>query len=153
MFRLSTVFAVLLTLAVPAGVLAHGFTQGDIRVMHPWATVAAEGKSSPVYMTLTNAGAEPDKLVAVEAKAAGRIEIQKAKKSGGATSYETIPAVELGAKKRVALQPGSMRVLLIDLKEPLKHEYTLPLTLVFERAGRVEIQAVIQKSAAEGHTH
>lgn len=153
MFRHPAFLAAFLSIVLPGAVLAHGFSQGDIRVMHPWATVAAEGKSSPVYMTLTNAGAEPDKLIAVEAKAAGRVEIQKASKSGGATSYEAIPAVELGAKKTVALQPGGLRVLLIDLKEPLKHEYTLPLTLVFERAGRVEIQAVIQKSAAEGHTH
>ena len=51
------------------------------------------------------------------------------------------------------MQPGGMRLLLIGLKEPLRHEYTLPLTLIFEKAGRVEIHAVIQKSAAEGHTH
>ena len=153
MFRHLAVLAVFLSLAIPAAVRAHGFTHGDIRVMHPWAVVAAEGKSSPVYMTLTNAGAEPDKLVAVEAKAAGRVKIQKAKKGGGAVSYEALSAVELGAKKTVAMQPGGMRILLVDLKEPLRHEYTLPLTLVFERAGRVEIQAVIQKLAAEGHTH
>lgn len=153
MFRHPAILAVFLSLALSGAVLAHGFTHGDIRVMHPWAAVAAEGKSSPVYMTLTNAGAEADKLVAVEAKAAGRIEIQRAKKGGGATSYEAIAAVELGAKKTVAMQPGGMRILLVDLKEPLRHEYTLPMTLVFERAGRVEIQAVIQKSAAEGHTH
>ena len=153
MFRHFAVSAVFLALAFPGAVLAHSFTHGDIRVMHPWASVAAAGASSPVYMTLTNAGTEPDKLVAVEAKAAGRVEIQKAKKGGGATGYETIPTVELGAKKTVAMQPGGMRVLLTDLKEPLRHEYTVPLTLVFERAGRVEIQAVIQKSAAEGHTH
>lgn len=153
MFRRRVVPAVFLSLAFSGAVLAHGFTHGDIRVMHPWAIVAAAGKSSPVYMTLTNAGAEPDKLVDVEAKAAGRAEIQKAKKGTGATSYEAIPTVELGARKTVAMQPGGMRVLLVDLKEPLRHEYTLPLTLVFERAGRVDIQAVIQKSAVEGHRH
>ncbi len=153
MFRHFAVLAVFLPFVLPSAVLAHSFTHGDIRVMHPWAAVAAAGKSSPVYMTLTNSGIEPDRLVAVEAKAAGRVEIQKAKKGSGATSYETIAAVELGAKKTVAMQPGGLRILLIDLKEPLRHEYTLPMTLVFERAGRVEIQAVIQKSAAEGHTH
>ena len=153
MFRHLTVSALFLALALPGAVMAHSFSQGDIRVMHPWASVAATGASSPVYMTLTNAGTEPDKLLAVEAKAAGRVEIQKAKKGSGATSYETIPAVDLGAKKTVQMQPGGMRVLLSDLKEPLRHEYTVPLTLVFERSGRVEIQVVIQKSAAEGHTH
>lgn len=153
MFRHLAALPLLLALAFPGIVLAHSFTHGDIRVMHPWASVAAVGASSPVYMTLTNAGTEPDRLIAVEAKAAGRVEIQKAKKGGGATSYEPISAVDVGAKKTVAMQPGGMRVLLADLKEPLRHEYTVPLTLVFERAGRVEIQAVIQKSAAEGHTH
>lgn len=153
MFRHFAVPAVFLALAFPGAVLAHSFTHGDIRVMHPWAVVAAEGKSSPVYMTLTNAGAEADKLVAVEAKAAERTEIQKAKKGSGATSYEAVSTVSLGAKKTLAMQPGGLRILLIGLKEPLRHEYTLPLTLVFERAGRVDIQAVIQKSAAEGHTH
>ena len=151
MFRHPAILTVFLLLALPGAVLAHGFTHGDIRVMHPWATVAVEGKSSPVYMTLTKSGVAPDKLVAVEAKAAGRAEIQRAKKGGGGAAYEPISAVELGAKKTAAMQPGGTRILLIDLKEPLRHEYTLPLTLVFERAGRVEIQAVIQKSAAEGH--
>lgn len=152
MFRHPLILAIL-SFVFAGAALAHGFTQGDIRIMHPWAAVAAAGKSSPVYMTLTNVGTEPDKLIAVEAKMAARVEIQKAKKGSGATSYEAISAVELGAKKTVAMQPGGMRVLLIDLKEPLRHEYTVPLTLVFERTGRVDIQAVIQKSAAEGHTH
>jgi copper(I)-binding protein len=154
MFRRRAALAALVLFAfLPGAALAHSFTKGDIRVMHPWAMVAAEGKSSPVYMSLTNTGAEPDKLLSVEVKAAGQVEIQKAKPGSGATTYEAIPSIELGAHKTVALQPGSMRVLLSDLKEPLRHEYTLPMTLVFERSGRVEIQAVIQKSAAEGHMH
>lgn len=154
MFRYRAILTVAVLLAVPSGAaLAHSFAKGSIRVMHPWATVAAEGKSSPVYMSLTNTGTEPDKLLSVEVKAAGRVEIQKAKPGSGAATYETIPSIELGANKTVALQPGTMRILLTDLKEPLRYEYTLPMTLVFERSGRMEIQAVIQKNAAEGHMH
>jgi periplasmic copper chaperone A len=152
MYRPAAILTALILLAVPGAVLAHDFTHGDIQVMHPWAMVAEQGKSSAAFVTIFNGGSEPDKLVGVETKAAERVEIQKAKKGGKPIKYETILDLIVEPKKRVEMKPGGIRLLLVGLGEPLRHEYTTPMTLVFEKAGRVPIQAVIQKSSAEGHT-
>lgn len=151
MFR-PAILAALFLLSIPSLVFAHSFTHGDIQVMHPWAKVAEKGADSSAYVKVINNGAEPDNLIGVESTVAERVEIQKAKKTGNTISYESISSLTVGSKKNIEMKPGGVRLLLVDLKEPLRHEYVIPMTLVFEKSGRMQIQAVIQKSSAEGHS-
>ena len=44
----------------------------------------------------------------------------------------------------VVLKPGSYHVMLIGLKKPLKDGETIPLTLDFEKAGKVSITVPIR---------
>ena len=61
------------------------------------------------------------------------------------------------AGKAVALKPGGLHVMLMDLKKPLESGSKFPLTLKFERAGEVTVEVDVQPNPPapgdHGHEH
>jgi copper(I)-binding protein len=57
-------------------------------------------------------------------------------------------AIEPG--KTVKLAPGGYHLMLMDLKSPLKKGDKLPLTLEFEKAGKVQVSFDVQGVGAQG---
>jgi copper(I)-binding protein len=60
----------------------------------------------------------------------------------------TALAVEPG--KPVALKPGSLHIMLLGLKQPLRRGDRFPLTLTFEKAPPVTVDVAIQGPGAAG---
>jgi hypothetical protein len=59
-------------------------------------------------------------------------------------------AIEPG--KTVKLAPGGYHLMLFDLKSPLKQGDKVPLTLEFEKAGKVKVSFDVQGVGAQGPT-
>ena len=57
-------------------------------------------------------------------------------------------AIEPG--KTVKLAPGGYHLMLMDLKSPLKQGDKLPVTLEFEKAGKVKVSFDVQGVGAQG---
>src|SRR5882724_3984473 len=57
-------------------------------------------------------------------------------------------AIEPG--KTVKLAPGGYHLMLMDLKNPLKQGEKVPLTLEFEKAGKVTLSLDVQGVGAQG---
>lgn len=67
-----------------------------------------------------------------------------------------VPAWVLPANGQVKAEPGGLHLMLLDLKQPLKVGDRIPVTLKFERAGSVNVEAVVEdgkKSAGDEHHH
>ncbi|MBM3542069.1 MAG: copper chaperone PCu(A)C [Alphaproteobacteria bacterium] len=142
--------AALSILAVPSLGLAHDFAYGDLRIQHPWARATTIDRSAG-YMAIANSGATADVLLSAESEMAGRIELHMTKTEGGVAKMIPLERVEIPAKKTISFQPGGMHLMFMGLKRKLAAHEVVPVTLVFERAGRVGVQFVVQKSAAGGH--
>jgi copper(I)-binding protein len=52
--------------------------------------------------------------------------------------------IEIPAGAKVALKPGGLHVMLLDLKQPLVSGDRVPLTLTFARAGKVEVTVNVE---------
>jgi len=61
-----------------------------------------------------------------------------------------VEAIALRAGASFVLKPGGYQARLKDLAGPLKEGDLLKLTLVFERAGDIEIEAAIEPIGATG---
>jgi periplasmic copper chaperone A len=57
------------------------------------------------------------------------------------------PAIDLPAGETVTLEPGGYHVMLLDLTEPLEPGTTIEVTLEFEVAGEVLVEAMVRDSA------
>jgi copper(I)-binding protein len=49
--------------------------------------------------------------------------------------------LELPAGVQVSLEPGGFHIMLLELKTPIAEGDTIPVTLTFEKAGEVEVDA------------
>ena len=140
-------------LAIAAPALAHSYKAGDLAVGHPWSRPAAAGMNGAGYLTVTNSGKAADVLVAVEAPVAARVEIHQASTVGGVMRMKKLHGLPIPAGATVALKPGGDHLMLLKLKQPLKIGDKVPATLVFKRAGRVEVTLNVQAPPAETSAH
>ena len=139
---------------------AHDYTLGDLRIGHPWTRATAPtAKVGAGYMTIANRGGAPDRLVSASAAVAGRVEIHEMRMDGGVMRMrELAGGINLPAGAEVALRPGGNHLMLMDLRAPLKEGASVPVVLVFERAGRVEVELKVEPpggpaGGAHGHGH
>jgi hypothetical protein len=60
--------------------------------------------------------------------------------------------LEIKPGETVTLAPGGMHLMMMGLKAPLKQGEKVPLTLVFEKAGKIDVELdVVAMGATPGH--
>jgi copper(I)-binding protein len=57
-----------------------------------------------------------------------------------------IGSLTLPAGEEVSLEPGGYHIMLIDLAKPIEEGDTVPVTLTFEKAGEIEVEAEARES-------
>ncbi len=114
----------------------------DVAIKDAWVRTTVPGqKASGAFMTLTS---KADlKLVGASSPVAGVTEVHEMKMSGDVMQMRAIPSLDLPAGKAVALRPGGLHVMLLDLKAALPKDSTVPMTLVFKDAKGVQSQLQI----------
>lgn len=127
---------------------AHEYEVGKLKVEHPWLRTPAEGDNKgSFYAFLHNNGDTPDKLVAVKVEKFGKAVVH-----GDPKNLELETPIVLPPKSKVTLEPGGVHVALLDAKKHLEVGWGLEMTLVFEKAGEVVIDAAIEAPDAK-HAH
>jgi copper(I)-binding protein len=140
---LSLLFAV--TLSLPA--LADG-----IKVEAPWAraTIAAQ-KTGGAYVSLTNSGTTPDRLIRAETPVSERVEVHEHQTVNGVMQMrEVAGGIPVSPGETVAFGPGGYHIMLMGLKQPLTKGSKFPLTLVFEKAGQQTVEVMVESAGARG---
>jgi copper(I)-binding protein len=141
----SRIFAAALIL-VSSSVLAHEYRLGELEIGHPWsrATLPA-AKVGGGYLTITNEGASPDRLVGGSSPVAGRVEIHSMEIKDGIMNMRPMSdGLEVPAHGTLELAPGGYHLMLMDLKEPFKEGQRISLTLEFENAGTVDVELAVE---------
>ena len=151
--RTGMITGALVLLALSATPLvAHETGAGALRVEHAWArATAGMAKVGAAYLTVTNDGAEMDRLVGAATPLAAKAELHTVLMEGGVMSMRPVEAVEVHPGEPVVLQPGGIHVMLMGLKQPLKEGETFPLQLTFETAGTIEVTVSVHKAGSMGH--
>lgn len=138
---LAASLALLLTLSALPRAIAQHVVKGDIRISQPWARATPGGaKVAAGYLTITNTGRAADKLIGGTAAVSGAFELHDMTMTDGVMRMRRIEGgIVLAPGATVTLRPGGMHVMLMDLKQPLKQGEKVIGTLVFEKAGTVEV--------------
>lgn len=147
-----SLFALALLLAGSPAAFAADVKAGDLVITQPWSRATPGGaKTGAGYLTIENKGSAPDRLVAVSGDVAGRIEVHEMAVNNGVMTMRPLEkglVIEPG--KTVALAPGGYHLMLMELKSPLKQGDKLPVTLEFEKAGKVAVTLEVQAVGAKG---
>ena len=145
---------VMVLITATAGALAHAHEhqQGPLTVVHPWSRATAPSqKAGGVYLRIENASNQPDRLIGVESDLADVTSLHTIIRDGDVIKMRPVQSgIEVPANGHIVLAPGGNHVMLIGLRQQLVQESTVPLVLVFEHAGRVEIEAVVEAAGSRG---
>jgi periplasmic copper chaperone A len=124
---------------------------GDLVITQAWSRATPGGaKVAGGYLTIENKGSAPDRLVGGSADVAGKFEVHEmAIKDGVMTMRPLDKGLTIEPGKTVKLAPGGYHLMLMDLKGPLKQGDKVPLTLEFEKAGKVKLSLDVQGAGAQ----
>jgi copper(I)-binding protein len=143
--------AALLATLIVAPVRAEDVKAGDLVISQAWSRATPNGaKVAGGYLTIENKGTTPDRLVSGSAEIAGKFEIHEMAMNNGVMTMRPLDkglAIEPG--KTVKLAPGGYHLMIMDLKGPLKQGDKVPVTLEFERAGKVNLSLDVQGVGAQ----
>lgn len=135
--------------AVPAS--AEDIKAGDLVISQAWSRATPGGaKIAGGYLTIENKGAAPDRLVGGSGDIAGKVEIHEMAMNNGVMTMRPLDkglAIEPG--KTVKLAPGGYHLMMFDLKGPFKQGEKVPVTLEFEKAGKVNLSLDVQGVGAQ----
>lgn len=137
--------------------LAHDYKAGSLKIDHPWTRATPKGAAvAGGYLKITNTGTAPDKLVGGSLVGAGRFEVHEMKTENGVMTMRGIPGgLEIKPGQTVELKPGSFHLMFMELKAPLEQGKNVKGTLVFEKAGKIDVEYSVEAigGAAPAHGH
>ena len=136
-------------LAAPAQ--AEEVRAGDLVITQAWSRATPGGATiGGGYLTIENKGSVADRLLGGSAEVAGKVQVHEMSMNNGVMTMRQLDkglAIEPG--KTVKLAPGGYHLMLLDLKGPLKQGDKLPVTLEFEKAGKVKLSLDVQGVGAQ----
>jgi copper(I)-binding protein len=121
------------------------FKAGPLVIEAPW--IRGTPPSAPVaggYMTITNTGTTPDRLVGGTLDQARRFEIHEMTTVDNIMRMRPIPAgLEIKPGETVELKPGGYHIMAMNLQGGYAPGKAVKGTLQFEKAGTVEIEYLV----------
>jgi copper(I)-binding protein len=127
-------------LAIPVillagGAQAHSHKFKNLEIVHPWC-VETRDTATPVavYMTIRNRAGRPDKLLRATTSIATRTELLAG-------------AIEVSGGGEVDLKRDGPHIRLSGMKRQLGAYDSFPMTLLFERAGKVKVEVMVEEAA------
>ena len=123
---------------------------GTVRVGEAWVRMpAAKNRPGGAYFRM-EAGSEGTRLVGVSSPAARWIELHETALSGSRARMKRRQEVEFPSRGELVFEPGGRHAMLFGLSPKLKAGDRIPLTLSFNVAPPVTVEAEVRSPADEG---
>ena len=138
--------AVLFALFAHASARAHDYTAGDVHIIHPYATPSVPGARNGAAYVAGLEARQADRLLRVTTPIAERAEVHTmSMDAGGVMRMREVADLPLAPGAPIKMRPGDgPHFMLMGLKQPLKEGDSFPMTLEFERGGKVDVKVVVQ---------
>lgn len=139
--------------ALPA--MAEDYKIGTLEITTPWTRATPpSARTGGGFMTITNKGTVADRLVAARSDVSSKVEIHEVQMDGSVMRMrELAKGLDIPAGATVMLKPGGYHIMFMELKAPIAKDAKVPLTLVFEKAGSLDVQlnAAAMGAMPQGH--
>lgn len=149
----------LLATLAAATLATAAFAQDTITVDDAYARSSGKtAKAGAAFMMIQNTGDADDRLIGVESEAAARVELHThiVDDNGVAKMTHVEEGFAIPAGETHMLKRGGDHVMFMGLTAPFEQGGMVPVTLIFENAGEVEIEVPVdlERQDSGGHgTH
>ena len=128
-----------------AAVPAQEFTSGSVQIVAPWSrALPPNAPNGAAYFRVENSGGESDRIVSARTDIADTVEIHTHEMDGGMMKMRRVGSVEVPAAGGVRFRPRGLHLMLFGLKEPLAGGTSYVLTVVFEKAGELDVSVDVK---------
>ena len=143
--------AILFAALLVAPIRAQEVKAGDLVISQAWSRATPNGaKIAGGYLTIENKGAAADRLIGGSGDIAGKVEVHEMAMDNGVMKMRPLEkGLTIEPGKTVKLAPGGLHLMMFDLKGALKQGEKVPVTLEFEKAGKVTISLDVQSLGAQ----
>lgn len=134
---------------------AHEFRAGDLQIDHPWSrAIGPRAPTAAGYLVIRNGGTTPDRLVAAETPMARLVEIHEMSMTDNIMRMRPVAGgIVVPAGGTVRLAPNGLHLMIVGPQPGFVQGARIPITLVFERAGRVAVELAIEAPGARSGEH
>lgn len=140
------------------------WTAGDLLIDSVWTRATPGGaKVAGGFLSIKNNGKEADRLVGFSTPVASHGELHEMAVNNGVMTMREIKGVDIKPGEFLVLKPGGLHLMFMGLKNQIAMGTTIKGTLVFEKAGAVEVEFAVtpigaaspdgKPAAAQQHKH
>ena len=133
-----------------ASLLLSSMAQADIEISDQRVRLVPPGqKMTGAFMNIKNTGSDL-KVVSAESSISEVVELHTHIKDGEVMRMRKIPAIELPANETTVLQPGSLHVMFINLKQNLTLGQDIDLKLNFSDGSSQQLSVPVKEVMKPG---
>ncbi|MBI4183212.1 MAG: copper chaperone PCu(A)C [Proteobacteria bacterium] len=149
--RILVLTAALVVLAGAAGVAAQSARVGEIAIEDASVeTAVGRGAVAVAVMRITNGAEVNDRLYEASSPLARAVELVSTESTDAIALSRQVRAIPVPSGTSVMLRRGGAYLLLVGLVRPLAKGDRVPLRLLFEEAGTIEVKAVVTRIGWRG---
>ena len=116
----------------------------QVSVQDPYVRLAPpNAPATGAFMVIRNNGDKDIKLLKADNPVSRVTELQNHINDGGVMRMRPVSSIEIKAKGEAVLKPGSLHVMLIDLKSALKEGDNVAITLSFDDGSSKQVEAKV----------
>ena len=124
---------------------------GSLIIETPWIRATPAGaRVAGGYVKIINTGQTSDRLIGGSLPVAAEVQVHEMTMHDGIMSMRMLKnGLEIDPGKSVELKPGGYHLMFTELREGLKEKQTVKGTLLFEKAGPVEVEYSVAPIGAQ----
>ena len=135
-------------LLAPSTASAHSHKKKGLEIIHPWTRAMTDKSQTTVLVSMTIKNAGPsDRLLRASTPLADAVEIRQP------GTDKALAPVAIGSGKPVELMRDGPHLELTGFKRRLDAYESFAMTLVFEKAGSVVIEVMVEETGADPKAH
>ncbi len=136
------------TAATAAFVLTAAFAAAQTVTVHDaWVREPMGGRNvTGAFAVVENTGTTPKSIVAASSDISDKVELHEMKNEGGKMSMSPVKKMDVPAKGKLELKPGSFHVMLFDVKKKIADGEKISLTFTFDDGSKVTTEAQVRKA-------
>lgn len=143
MHRTLIILFILLTSPLFSQAQTQNIAQLHITDAYARATAPKQANGA-AYLQLENRGKSADKLQSLSSSMAQEVQLHTMSMDGDMMKMRPLTELSLPAGGKLTMKSGNgPHLMLMGLKQPLQAGQTIPITLVFEKAGKLVIQVKV----------
>jgi copper(I)-binding protein len=126
----------------------------DINISHIYARATPpNAMNSALFATITNNSKQNRTLVSASSTVAEKVELHDVIHDGDVMKMRQVKKINILAEQTVTLKPGSLHIMLLDIKKQLKEGQEIEVIFTYANGEKQQLSVPVKKVIAGMHSH